>query len=161
MVNLNVKALLRVTTFLRILVGWHFVYEAIVKMYNPEWTSFGYLASAQGPFKSFFNLLISDGIIYVVDNLNVYALLFVGITFLIGFWEKYGAIVGIGLLALYYLAHPPFPWYGQLKAEGTYWLVNKTLIELAVCLLIYVLPTGHYFGLEHLFKKNKKLNKTE
>ena len=147
-------------TLLRILIGWHFLFEGIVKMYNPEWTSFGYLATAQGPFDWFFTMLVGDSTIGWVNTLNIAALLVVGITFILGIFERKGAIVGIGLLALYFLAHPPFPGLTQLNVEGNYWLVNKNLIELVACLVIYQLPTGRYFGLDYL-RKNKLIKTQE
>lgn len=153
--NHNVKISI---ALLRILVGWHFLYEGIVKLYNPEWTSFGYLASAQGPLKPIFSSLTDASIIGWVDALNMTALLVVGITLLLGFFERKGALVGIGLLTLYYLAHPSFPWLPQLNVEGNYWFVNKNLIELVVCVLIYNYPTGHYFGLSY-FRQKKQLSK--
>ena len=153
--NHNVKISI---ALLRILVGWHFLYEGIVKLYNPEWTSFGYLASAQGPLKPIFSSLTDASIIGWVDTLNMTALLVVGITLLLGFFERKGALVGIGLLTLYYLAHPSFPWLPQLNVEGNYWFVNKNLIELVVCVLIYNYPTGHYFGLSY-FRQKKQLSK--
>nr|WP_262909176.1 DoxX family membrane protein [Muricauda sp. M10] len=141
-------------TLLRILIGWHFLFEGVVKLYNPEWTSFGYLATAQGPFKWFFTMLVGDATIGWVDTLNIIALMVVGITFTLGIFEKVGAFVGMGLLALYFFAHPPFPGLTQLNVEGSYWFVNKNLIELVACLVIYQLPTGQYFGLEYL-RKNR------
>ncbi|WP_420601181.1 DoxX family membrane protein [Flagellimonas sp.] len=146
-------------TLLRIFIGWHFLYEGIVKLYNPEWTSFGYLASAQGPFKSIFHALTSPAIIDWVDTLNVTALLVVGITFILGIFEKKGALIGIGLLSLYYLAHPSLPGVQQINVEGNYWLVNKNLIELVACILIYNYPTAHFFGLGHFRKR--QLTKTQ
>lgn len=141
-------------TLLRILIGWHFLFEGIVKLYNPEWTSFGYLATAQGPFDWFFTSLIGDSTIGWVDTMNIIALMIVGITFTLGIFERLGAIVGIGLLALYFFAHPPFPGLTQMNVEGSYWLVNKNLIELVACWVIFQLPTGRYFGLDYL-RKNK------
>ena len=81
---------------LRILIGWHFLYEGIIKMYNPDWTSFGYLASAQGPLKQLFSAMTNEAIISWIDSLNVVALILVGITFTLGIFEKKGAIIGIG-----------------------------------------------------------------
>ncbi len=141
---------------LRMLIGWHFLYEGIIKLYNPEWTSYGYLASAQGPLKQVFLAMTDPSVIIWVDALNVAALIIVGLTFTLGFFEKKGAIVAIGLLAMYYLAHPPFPWLPELNTEGNYWFVNKNLIELAACLVIYNLPTGDYFGLNRMFTKNRE-----
>jgi thiosulfate dehydrogenase [quinone] large subunit len=57
------------------------------------------------------------------------------------------------LLALYYLAHPPFPGLPQGPAEGSYWIVNKNLIEIAALLVIYQFPLASVFGLESLFSK--------
>lgn len=146
---------------LRLFIGWHFLYEGVIKLYNPDWTSFGYLASAQGPLKPLFTALTGENTIIWVDTLNYIALIVVGISFLLGVFEKLGALVGIGLLALYYLAHPPFPWLDQVNVEGSYWFVNKNLIELVGCIIIFQLPTGRYFGLPRIFNANKKLINTE
>ncbi len=152
--SINQNKAIGTVTILRILIGWHFLYEGIVKMYNPDWTAYGYLASAQGPFKSIFAALANESIIGWIDTLNMMALIIVGITLLLGIFERIGTIVGIGLLAMYYLAHPPFPGLTQLNVEGNYWLVNKNLIELVALILIYYVPTGHRFGLAY-FRKNK------
>ena len=141
---------------LRILIGWHFLYEGVIKLYDPEWTSFGYLASSQGPLKQFFLLMTDEAVINWTDGLNVAALIIVGLTLTLGLFERIGAVIGIGLLAMYYLAHPSFPWFEQINTEGNYWFVNKNLIEMAALLVIYQLPTAGYFGLKRLIKKNKK-----
>ena len=146
---------------MRIFIGWHFLYEGVIKLYNPDWTSFGYLASAQGPLKPVFIALSSETVLGWVDVMNMTALIVVGITLILGIYEKLGAFIGIGLLALYYLAHPPFPWLMQANVEGSYWFVNKNLIELAACMVLYQFPTGQYFGIKYLFNKNKEQTKTE
>ena len=148
--NQNQNKLKASVALLRIFIGWHFLFEGVVKMYNPEWTSFGYLATAQGPFEGFFTMLIGDSTIGLVDTLNIIALMVVGVTFTLGIFERIGAIVGVGLLALYFLAHPPFPGLMQMNVEGNY----KNLIELVAIIVIYQLPTGAYFGLDYL-RKNK------
>ena len=145
-----------VVTVLRVLIGWHFLYEGIMKMYNPDWTAFGYLASAQGPLKPIFSMMANGSIIGWVDTLNMLALVIVGITLLLGIFERIGSVIGIGLLGMYYLAHPPFPGFTQLNVEGNYWLVNKNLIELVALVLIYHMPTGYRFGLDY-FRRRKHL----
>lgn len=146
---------------LRIFIGWHFLYEGIIKLYSPDWTSFGYLASAQGPLKSMFRAMTDETVIGWVDGLNMAALIFVGLTLVLGIFEKWGALIAIGLLAMYYLAHPSFPWLTQVNVEGSYWFVNKNLIELVGCMVIYNFPTGQDFGLARIFKKNKEELKTD
>jgi len=150
-----------IVVLLRLFIGWHFLYEAVIKLYNPDWTAFGYLATAQGPLRGFYVALTNESLIGTVDMLNTFTLLFVGLTLTLGIFEKWGAFAGIGILALYYMAHPPFPGAIQMNVEGNYWFVNKILIELIACAIILLYPTGRYFGLGHLFQPEQKTLKTE
>lgn len=139
---------------LRILIGWHFLYEGIIKAYNPSWTAKGYLLSAS-ILKPFFTWLAGDSLITVIDTLNIAGLIAVGISLIIGLKVRWGCIGGILLLLMYYLAHPPFPSLPQGPAEGSYWVVNKNLIEMAALFVIYQLPLISVFGIENLFVRNK------
>jgi thiosulfate dehydrogenase [quinone] large subunit len=102
--------------------------------------------------------MASDTLIPVIDTLNIGALLLVGFSLIIGFKTNWASIIGIGLLLLYYLAHPPFPGYPQGPSEGSYWLVNKNLIEAAALFVIYLFPTQYAFGLAKLFAKQKTVS---
>jgi thiosulfate dehydrogenase (quinone) large subunit len=139
---------------LRVFIGWHFLYEGVIKAYNPSWTSKGYLLSAS-IFKPVFAWLASESLISTIDFLNIAGLMAVGITLLLGIKVRWGCIGGILLLALYYLAHPPFPSLPQGPAEGSYWIVNKNLIEMAALFVIYQFPLTTVFGLEGLFSRQK------
>jgi thiosulfate dehydrogenase [quinone] large subunit len=139
---------------LRVFIGWHFLYEGVIKAYNPSWTSKGYLLSAS-ILKPFFAWLASESLISAIDFLNIAGLIAVGITLLLGIKVRWGCIGGILLLGLYYLAHPPFPSLPQGPAEGSYWIVNKNLIEMAALFVIYQFPLTTVFGLEGLFSKQK------
>jgi thiosulfate dehydrogenase (quinone) large subunit len=139
---------------LRILIGWHFLYEGVIKAYNPSWTAKGYLLSAS-ILKPFFTWIAGDSLISVIDTLNIVGLIAVGASLLIGMKVRWGCIGGILLLLLYYLAHPPFPGLPQGPAEGSYWIVNKNLIEMAALFVIYQFPLTSVFGLGNLFSKNK------
>ncbi len=140
---------------LRILIGWHFLYEGVVKAYNPSWTAKGYLLSAS-ILKPFFTWLAGDGLISTINLLNIAGLMVVGISLLIGLKVRWGCLAGILLLAFYYLAHPPFPGLPQGPSEGSYWIVNKNLIEIAALLVIFQFPLTASFGLENLFLKKIK-----
>ena len=93
--------------------------------------------------------------ISAINILNIGGLIIVGISLLIGIRVRFGCIAGILLLALYYLAHPPFPNLPQGPAEGSYWIVNKNLIEMAALFVIYQFPLTSVFGIEQIFSKNK------
>lgn len=144
----------RALVLLRILIGWHFLYEGIIKAYNPSWTSKGYLLSAS-ILKPFFAWLASESFVGTIDLLNIIGLIAVGVSLIIGLKIRWGCIAGILLLLMYYLAHPPFSSLPQGPAEGSYWIVNKNLIEMAALFVIYLFPLTSVFGLENLFVKNK------
>ncbi|MEJ2005289.1 MAG: DoxX family protein [Cyclobacteriaceae bacterium] len=150
------KSQLNILVLLRILIGWHFLYEGVLKVYNPEWTAEGYLMSSQGIFRPFFQWLASDGLIGIVDAANIVILLFVGIALIAGILERPAAFAGFVLLFLYYLAHPAFSGLDQGPVEGNYWLVNKNLIEGVALLALYYFPTSEAFGLKRLFGKKEK-----
>ena len=43
-----------VLVVLRVLIGWHFLYEGLVKLMNPYWSSAGYLVESKGFLSDFF-----------------------------------------------------------------------------------------------------------
>ncbi len=139
---------------LRIFIGWHFLYEGVIKLFNANWTAKYYLLSSEGFASPLFSWLAGDGMIGFINTMNILCLIVVGLALLIGMFEKLGAIVGIALLLLYYLAHPAFPGLEQAGTEGSYFLVNKNLIEAAALYVLYLMPTGAYFGIQGLFKSN-------
>jgi thiosulfate dehydrogenase [quinone] large subunit len=140
---------------MRILIGWHFLYEGVLKVYNPHWTAKGYLLSADGFMKSFFVGIAGESMIGIVDFLNIAALLIVGIGLILGYSERLVSWIGITILLLYYLAHPAFPGLEQVNVEGNYWIVNKNLIEAAALYVLAVFPTGNLFGIGRLFQFSK------
>jgi len=144
----------KMLVLLRVLIGWHFLYEGVIKAYNPSWTAKGYLLSAS-VMKPLFTWLASNTMISTVDFLNIAGLIAVGASLLLGIKIKWGCVGGILLLAFYYLAHPPFAGLPQGPAEGSYWIVNKNLIEIAALLVIYHLPVATAFNLGNLFSKQK------
>ena len=152
----NSRQLKSSVAFLRVLIGWHFLYEGVTKLFNPDWTAMGYLASAKGPFSWLFSAMANESIIGVIDVLNWLALIIVGMTLILGIYERLGATIAIVLLAMYYLAHPPFPGIEQINVEGTYWFVNKNLIELAACIVLLRFPTGAHFGLPYIMNLKSK-----
>ncbi|MBO6523072.1 MAG: DoxX family membrane protein [Balneolaceae bacterium] len=153
------KNVLPAVTILRVLIGWHFLFEGVLKLHNSSWSAKAYLVSAE-TLTGFYQWLASDSLIGIVDVLNVIVLVFVGLALVLGFLEKQGTLFGIVLLLLYYFAHPAFMNSAQLGAEGNYWIINKNLIEAAALLVLYKIPTGSFFGLEIFRKSNHNLNPT-
>jgi len=143
---------------LRVLIGWHFLYEGLVKVVNPNWSSAGYLMDSQGLFSGFFqSLATNQSVLSVVDFMNMWGLVAIGLGLLLGCFSRIAISGGIILLLFYYLSHPPFVGlkYG-LPMEGSYLIVNKNLIELAAMIVLLLFPTSKIIGVDRLIFKNKK-----
>ncbi|MCK3685739.1 DoxX subfamily [Maribellus sp. YY47] len=147
-----------VLTSLRILIGWHFLYEGLVKLCMPEWTAKEYLNGAVGLFAPLFKAMAgSEFAMTLVDTLNVWGLILIGLSLFIGLLSKPAKIFGIVLLAMYYLAYPPFPGLAaNMHAEGSYWIVNKNLIEIAALSVLYFFPSNYQTGIDRFLFATKK-----
>jgi thiosulfate dehydrogenase [quinone] large subunit len=137
---------------LRMLIGWHLLYEGIAKILNPYWTSAGYLQASQGPFADWFlGLAANPGTLGVVDALNKWGLVLIGAALLVGVGARLAALLGALLLLLYFLANPPLLGLeNSIPTEGSYLLVNKVLIEMVALLVLVAFPTSHLVGLDRL-----------
>jgi thiosulfate dehydrogenase [quinone] large subunit len=142
---------------LRITIGWHFFYEGGVKILNPNWTAKSYLLDSGGFMKGFFeSIAANQTLLSVSDYANAWGLTLIGLSLIIGLFTRFSSIAGIVLLLFYYLSHPAFPGIEYLfPSDGSYFIINKTLVELFALLVIFAFPTSHFFGLNRLIKSNK------
>ncbi|RLE01325.1 MAG: DoxX subfamily [Candidatus Aminicenantes bacterium] len=144
-------------TFLRVLIGWHFLYEGLAKLFNPYWSSADYLMQSKWIFSGLFKaLMASPTLLKIVDWLNIWGLMLIGLALMLGLGERVACWAGAVLLLLYYLAAPPFVGYNySLPQEGSYVIVNKNLIELAALLVLSVFRTSRHLGLEYFLNRKK------
>ena len=149
---------LTVLVLLRVLTGWHFLYEGLVKLVNPDWSAIGYLLDSRWIFEGFFHSLAANPeVLGVVDFLNVWGLILVGLGLILGSFTRIATLGGIILLTFYYVSHPPFLNLEYvLPSEGSYLIVNKTLIELVALWVLYLFPTGSLIGLDRFLFRRKK-----
>jgi thiosulfate dehydrogenase [quinone] large subunit len=142
---------------LRVSIGWHMLYEGAVKIINPDWSSFGYLMDSKGIFAGLFQgIATHQGVLQVVDYLNMYGLFLIGLGLIAGLFTRVSVICGIVLLSFYFLSHPPLAGIQYIiPQEGSYLLVNKTLIEIFALCILLVFPTGQLAGLDRFFMKNQ------
>lgn len=147
-------------TILRMAIGWHFLYEGFIKVFTKDWSSFSYLSNSTGPISGFYHWLASsDSLLRVVDLLNVYGLILIGIALFIGLFSRFAAIAGSLLLVLYYFAYPPFGESLFSTGEGHLFIVDKIFTE-AVALLFIAFYSEKGYGIERyidiLTAKDKK-----
>ena len=138
-------------TFLRVLIGWHFLYEGMVKLFSPGgWTAEFFLANSVGPLSPLFKLLANNETsLFLVDQLNIWGLTIIGLGLFLGFYTRILKLMGMVLLFLYYAAYPPFAIFDvAVPLEGSYWIVNKNLVELAALFVLYLFPSSHLTGID-------------
>ena len=145
---------------LRTLLGWHFLYEGYYKLVLPAWSSAGaplaawsaggYLRGATGPLAPVFRTLAASGLAGWIDLAVPIALVLVGLSLILGLFTRRGCQGAVLLLALFYLAAIPLDGVPRPGAEGTYLLVNKTLVELAAAVVLLTSRTETIAGLDLL-----------
>jgi thiosulfate dehydrogenase (quinone) large subunit len=149
----NFQTFLLVT--LRVLFGWYFLYEGITKIANPDWSSIGYLMDSKGIFAGMYHSMASNlGLVAVVDWMNMWGLTLIGLGLILGLLTQLSMFLGMLMLLLYYLSHPALASVTYIMPqEGSYLIVNKTLIELFAMAVLFVFPTGQIAGLDRFISK--------
>ena len=153
-----------IITVFRVAIGWHFLYEGVSKLAIGNWSAAGYLSTATGPFSGFYQWLgTSEGIMKIVDPLNIAGLILIGIGLFVGLAIRISSVSGILLLMLYYFAHPPFGGSLLGGAEGNLYIINKNIIEaLALVVLLFLNEKGYgLYGLKIFSTKKKTEEKPE
>ncbi|MBX3276779.1 MAG: DoxX subfamily [Acidobacteria bacterium] len=150
---------------LRTLIGWHFLYEGYYKLMLPgwsadgaplaPWSSAGYLRAATGPLAGMFHRMADSGWIGWIDLGVKVGLLLAGVSLLLGLLTRLGCWGALLLLGMFYVAAIPLAGTPQPGSEGTYLLVNKTLIEGAAVAVLLAFRTGEIAGLDLLLARRR------
>ncbi|BBD46300.1 Hypothetical protein PEIBARAKI_6293 [Petrimonas sp. IBARAKI] len=95
----------------------------------------------------------------MVDFLNTWGLVAIGLGIILGFLFKPATIAGSILLLVYYLSAPPLVGLEySVVTDGSNLIVNKILIESVALFGLFLFPTNKTFGLDFftstIFKKH-------
>jgi len=149
-------------TILRILVGWHFLYEGISKLGMSGWSSSAFLMQSKWILAGFFHWIMGNpAALEITDFLNIWGLIFIGLALFIGVFTRLASISGIVLLLLYYVANPPFMGSGT-PSETNYFIINLNLIESGILLVFAILRKDYLWSLDRMLsdileKRKEKL----
>lgn len=143
---------------LRVAIGWHFLYEGLVKVFNPAWSPYGFLMDSKGIFAPVFYAMASNPtVLKVIDYMNEWGLVLIGLGLVLGIFTRLATYSGMLLLAFYYLSHPPFVGLNYaLPREGSYFIVDKVMIEFFALVVLSLFPTGRVIGLDRLIFRDKR-----
>lgn len=132
---------------LRLSIGWIFFYAGITKILNPQWSAEGYIKGAK-TFGELYQFFLRPEILPVVNFLNEWGLVLVGLSFLLGIFVRIGAVAGVLLMILYYFPAFSFPYAGS-----TYFLIDHHVVYSFVLIYCGITNAGLILGLDQIFQK--------
>lgn len=146
---------------LRLLIGWHILYEGFSKLLIPNWTSFGFLQESQWILAGFAKFVLAHAnVLAAVDFLNTWGLIAIGLGLMVGLFTRLASIAGAVLLLMYYSVNPPLIGLEySVPTEGNYLVVSKTLIESVALVILALFPTSNVFGLDMFLERFKNRKK--
>lgn len=127
----------------RISLGWFFFYAGITKVLDPNWSAGGFLQGAK-TFPGFYHALAQPGILPVVDFLNEWGLVLLGVSLILGIGVRLSSSLGALLMLLYYLPQLDFPY-----PDAHSFLVDQHIIYIFVLLFFAAVRAGRVWGLEN------------
>lgn len=152
-------------TLLRMLVGWHFLYEGLFKLVQAGgWSAEGYLRSSQWFAAPLFHkIAATPWLMKTVDQLNMWGLTAIGLALIIGVLVRPAAFFGFVLLLFYYVAQPPFL---APSADGHFLWFDRNVVEAAAMVALMLVPSyslGSYIVAlpRKLFKRRLKKDRQE
>jgi len=135
-----------VLVVLRLVIGYHFLEEGVNKLLNPNWNSAPFLLQSNWIFSDFFHNLVNNQVLLpLVNYLNIYGQILIGLSLILGMFSSVAAVIGALLILSYYVTFPPF-------VEG-YTFIDKNLFEFFAFLITALFPTSYIIGLDSLIGK--------
>lgn len=137
---------------LRVVIGWHFLYEGVAKLLKPGWSATGFLLQSRGLFAGVFRWMAQrPDVMAWVNPLNKWGLACIGLGLILGCFTRLSAAAGMILIGVYYLCNPLLVGYFySIPMEGNYLVVNKNLVEMAALFVILVTHSGRHMGLDRI-----------
>lgn len=123
---------------LRMAVGWHFLYEGLWKLAQDNWSCLEYLRLSRGFAAPLFKAIADNPLAVQACSWAIMAgLTLIGLSLVFGVLARAAAAFGIALLALFYVAQPPF-----LVAGGQHHFLylDYNAIEAVALLAVAIFP---------------------
>lgn len=128
---------------LRLALGWLMFYAGITKVIDPAWSAAGYLKGAN-TFPGFYQWILAPGILPVVDFINEWGLVLLGLSLILGVGVRLSSTLGAALMLLYYFPALKFPYPNPHS-----YIVDEHIIYALVLLFFAVVRAGRVWGLEN------------
>lgn len=131
-----------ILALLRIAMGMFLLYAGVVKVINPAWSAAGYLKGAK-TFSGFYQSLTDPNILPIINFLNEWGLVVLGIALIVGIGVRLAGMAGAGLMILYYFPVLDFPYIAPYS-----FIVDEHIIYALALLVLASFRAGRTWGLE-------------
>ena len=140
---------------LRVMIGWHFLYEGVAKLMKGNWSAAGFLLQSKWLFAGIFKWMANTpDVLSAINLMNIWGLIAIGLGLMLGCFTTIASLAGMALILLYYVCNPPFVGlFYSIPMEGHYMIVNKNVVEMAALFVIAVTGTGRFAGLDRILHK--------
>ncbi len=140
---------------LRVVIGWHFLYEGLAKMMKPNWSASGYLLQSRGMFSGIFRWIAGNAdVLSNVNQMNMWGLTLIGLGLIFGCFTRTASVFGMLMILLFYLCNPPFVgFFYSIPMEGNYLIINKNIVELAALFVVLVTNSGRNYGFDQILHR--------
>ena len=126
-------------TLLRVVIGWHFLYEGLWKLAQAgSWSCIDYLRLSRWFAQPLFQALAENPTAVTICNYSMeWGLVLIGLGLMTGVLARVAAGFGVALLALFYIAQPPFLVSGS---PSHFLYLDYNVLEAAALVAIICLP---------------------
>lgn len=130
---------------LRVSLGWIMLYAGITKVLDSSWTAKGYISQTK-IFANFYSAFLTPSSLPIIDFLNKWGLVLIGISLILGIFVRFSAPFGAMLMILYYFPALNFPYAAGGK---NYYVIDYHIIFALTFLLFAIIDVGKYWGLDY------------
>ena len=130
--------------FLRVAIGWTFLYAGITQVFDPSWSAAGFLTHT----KTFHFLFAGFAVPEVLPLTNVlvsWGHLLIGLSLVFGILTRIGGAFGTLLMLVYWLAHMDFPYVDS----PLNFLIDYHVVYAGALVYLMTRHAGQIAGLDH------------
>lgn len=138
----------------RVAMGWIFLQSGIDKVLDPEWTAAGFLQFAipeGNPFASLWAGMAGNAL---VDNLNQWGMLLIGLSLILGIFVRFAAFWGAVLMILFWMASL-MGGLGQFLPLEHGWVIDDHIVYAALLYFLGAIGAGRILGLDARIEKSE------
>ena len=134
--------------FLRLAMGWTFLVAGVSKVFDPEWSAAGYLQFAIPEGNPFMGMWATMAGNPLIDGLNAWGALLIGISLLLGALTRWSAAWGIVMMLFYWASTRTGGLLQGFPSEHGF-VIDDHIIYALVLLLLIAVRAGRDRGLDN------------